>query len=242
MGMRRTLAAALVALAGSAVLAGCGESSRLNLRCMAGDIQRCWVLADMYATGTRVPRNLGRAAELYERVCASGVAEVCNTLGEMYDRDPAFDTRTGEVARLYELACSGAYLPGCVNLGFLAAEQDDFEGAAALYDRACSGGLEAGCHFLAAAYERGEGVRQDVPRAVALYERACDEAYVDSCLSLVTLFTEGALVERDLARTAGYYGRLIFIYDSGCEDGFERDCTERDRIRTRLMLLQAGAR
>ena len=55
----------LLLAAGAAVLAGCSDTARLDLRCLAGDIEGCQQLADMYATGNGAPLDVARAAALY---------------------------------------------------------------------------------------------------------------------------------------------------------------------------------
>jgi TPR repeat protein len=225
-----------VCLAASA----CSETSRLNLRCIGGDIQRCRQLGDMYATGTRVPRDVPRAAELYEKVCEAGVADVCNTLGEMYEQGAvpvAGAARRGE--ELFSRACSDGSTPGCLNVGLVLASREEFEQAAVFYDRACTGGYTPGCHYLAAAAEKGEGVPRDVVRAVGLYDEACSADYVESCLALATLYQEGTAVPADTPKVMAYYGKALSIYNDGCEAGKAADCSERDRLRTRIALLVA---
>jgi len=210
----------------------------LNLRCMTGDLQRCRVLADMYATGRGVERNLGRAAELYRKVCDAGVGEICNTLGEIYDEVPGFEVSPQEIASLYDRACTLNSAAGCLNFGLFLTAAGQPENGVLFYDRACVSGLAAGCHHLAAANELGEGVRQDLPRAIELYEQACSSEYVDSCLALATLYTEGTLLPPDAAKVAGYNARALQIYIDGCEAGNSPDCLQRDRLRTRIQLQQ----
>jgi TPR repeat protein len=227
------LSAGLVAAASMA----CSEASRLNMRCIGGDMQRCRQLGDMYATCTGVGRDMPRAAELYEKVCDAGVADVCNTLGEMYEQQVVPSAAGSKRSEdLFNRACSGGSTPGCLNVGLLLSAREDFEQAARFYDRSCTGGLTAGCHYLAAAIEKGEGVAKDVTRAVSLYDEACDAEYIDSCLALATLFTEGTAVEADAARVTQYYAKVLQIYSDGCEAGNTRDCGERDRLRTRIAL------
>jgi TPR repeat protein len=215
----------------------CSEASRLNMRCIGGDLQRCKQLGDMYATGTGVARDMPRAAELYEKVCDAGVADVCNNLGEMYEQQvvpSAAGSKRSE--ELFNRACSGGSTPGCLNVGLLLSAREDFEQAVHFFDRSCTGGLAAGCHYLAAAIEKGEGVPRDVTRAVSLYDEACDAEYIDSCLALATLFSEGTAVDADAARVTQYYTKVLQIYNYGCEAGNTRDCDERDRLRTRIAL------
>jgi hypothetical protein len=237
---RRIVLCVLLAAAGAIVLAGCSGASRLNLRCMAGDLQRCRQLGDMYANGNGVAQDYARAAALYERVCEAGVAEVCNTLGQIYEHVPGFESETTRVPGLYERACTAGSANGCLNFGLVQASREEFEQAAILFERACLGAANAGCHELAGMYRNGEGVQKDVVHAVTLYEQACNADYVDSCLTLSALCTEGTEVERNTARAAQYDATALRIYDEGCQAGTERDCRERDRLKTRIALQAAG--
>ncbi len=229
------LAAALAA----AVAAGCSEASRLRSRCVGGDVNACVQIAEMYATGTRVPRDMTRAAEMYQHACDHGAVEVCNTLGEIYERGQQFDGGMQRAEDLFRMACGGSSQAGCTNLGLVLASRDDKKGAVALFDRACSAGLPAGCHHLAKAFERGDGVPASLARAIELHEKACGDAFADSCLALGDLFISAGRVERDAARAARYYGSALKLYDASCEAGHDRDCTERDKLRTRIAILLA---
>jgi TPR repeat protein len=230
------------ALAAAALLAGCSDASRLNIRCYAGDLQRCRQLGDMYANGNGVVQDYARAAALYERVCEAGVSEVCNTLGQIYEHVPGFESESGRVAGLYERACTAGSANGCLNFGLFRASQEEFEQAALLFDRACTGGANAGCHALAAAYQNGEGVQKDISRAVALYDQACSADHVDSCLTLASLYTDGADVERDPARAGRYNATAIRICDEGCQSGITSDCRARDQLKTRVALQAAAGK
>lgn len=207
---------------------------------MSGDLARCRELADMYIVGRDVPRDLGRGAQLYLKICDGGVAEACNTVGEIYEQVPGFEVSPSRVAELYRRACDGGVAAGCLNLGLFMSAAGNLEAGADLYDRACSAGLAAGCHHLAAAFEVGEGVQQNIPHAVELYDEACTaDLYVDSCLALASLFTESTIVTPDPVRAASYNQRALQIYEQGCEAGNATDCTRRDNLR-RLLAVQAA--
>jgi hypothetical protein len=232
----RLIAALCLAVGCAVALTACSNTSRLNLRCITGDLQRCRQLGDMYATGNEVPQDLVRAASLYERVCEAGVAEVCNTLGEIYERVPGFESESTRVLELYDRACHAGSATGCLNSGLQAASREEYGQAASLFDRACTNGAEAGCHHLGGLYRNGDGVEKDMTRAVALYEQACNADLVVSCDALATLFAEGKDVEPDGARAGRYLARIVEFYTLGCEAGVERDCRERDRYRSRAAL------
>ena len=241
-GSRRLFVFVLLAVAGAAALSGCSDATRLNLRCLTGDLQRCRQLGDMYANGNGVHQDYARAATLYERVCEAGVSEVCNTLGELYERVPGFESEAKRVPDLYERACTAGSATGCLNFGLVRASREEFAQAALLFDRACTGGSNAACFQLAGAYQRGEGVEADLARAVALYDQTCNADYVDSCLTLAALYTDGAGAEKDPQRAAQYLAAAHKIYDDGCQSGATRDCRERDRLKTRLALQSAAGK
>ncbi len=226
----------------AAAVCGCSEASRLRSRCVGGDVNACVQIGEMYATGTRVPRDMGRAAEMYQHACDHGAMEICNTLGEIYERGQQFEGGMQRAEELFRVACGGGSQAGCTNLGLVLAARDDKRGAAALFDRACSAGWAAGCYHLAGAFERGDGVAASLVRAIELHEKACGDSFTDSCLALGDLFITGARVERDAARAARYYGSALKLYDASCEAGHDRDCTERDKLRTRVSILLAAQR
>jgi TPR repeat protein len=232
----------LLAAAGALLLAGCSDASRLNLRCTAGDLQRCRQLGDMYADGNGVAQDYARAAALYERVCEAGVAEVCNRLGQIYERVPGFESEEKRVPDLYERACTAGSANGCLHFGLVQASREQFEQAALLFERACFGADNQGCHELAGLYRRGEGVQQDMVRACDFYDQACNADFVESCLALGALYMDGTETKRDTARAAQYNGAALRIYDEGCQTGIERDCRERDRLKARVATLSAAGR
>src|SRR5512141_3075477 len=127
MNLRRPSLGACMSLAGALLLAACNQSSRLNLQCVAGDLQRCRQLGDMYVAGNGVPQDFARAASLYERVCETGVADVCTSLGDIYAHVPGFESEAKRVPALYERACTAGSAAGCLNWGLLASESEDHE-------------------------------------------------------------------------------------------------------------------
>ncbi len=238
--VRVILRAARVACA-VALLAACSQASRLDARCVSGDVAVCTELGDMYASGRGVPRDLGRAAGAYQRACDGGVADVCTTLGEVVERmDPA-EGGLPRAEQLFTKACDLGSAHGCLRLGLLAAAREDKTRALSLYQKSCDGGWAPGCHQLALTYEQGDGVAKDVPKALALYSQACDDESVESCVAAGTLYLGGeAVVVRDLLAATRLYGKALSLYKEGCEAGNQPDCTEQDRMRTRLAVISTG--
>lgn len=232
----------VLVLALATIAAACSETSRLKGRCTGGEVAACIELGEMYATGNRVTRDMGRAAELFQQACTLGAADVCNRLGEIFERGQELEGGMTRAEELFRQACNGGSPPGCLNLGLAASSRDDNKHATELFERSCTAGWTPGCHHLALAFDRGEGVLQDLNRAVALYEDACSNKYPDSCLALGALFIAGDRVERDVVRANRYYGAALKVYDENCQAGNPADCRERDKLRTRVAILGAARR
>jgi len=207
---------------------------------MGGDVAVCIQLGEMYATGNRVPRDMSRAAEMYQQACDQGAVEVCNTLGEIYEKGQELEGGMARAEQLFRIACDGGSAAGCLNLGLALASRDDKKTAAGLFERSCTAGWTAGCHRFALALENGEGVLPDLSRAIVLYDEACSNKFVDSCLAIGALFVTGDRVERDVVRATRYYGTALKLYDESCQAGRANDCKERDRLRTRVAILLAS--
>jgi TPR repeat protein len=237
--IRISAAAATLALAG-VWISGCSEASRMETRCMTGDVAVCIQLGDVYANGRGVARDLGRAARAYDRACAGGAVDVCNTLGEIVEQTGAVEGGIARAEQLYAKACEGGSSRGCLNLGLVAAGREDFVRAFLLYQKSCDGGWAAGCHQVAAAYQEGEGVAKDVIKALAVYTETCDSEYVESCTVAAGLYLAGAVVARNVEAALRLYGRALQVYIQSCKTGVDADCAEADKLRNRVTLLAAA--
>jgi TPR repeat protein len=233
---RASAAVAALALAGL-WLSGCSEASRMETRCVSGDVPVCVQLGDMYANGRGVPRDLGRAARAYDRACSGGAVDVCNTLGEIVEQTGAIEGGITKAEQLYVKACEGGSSRGCLNLGLVAAGRDDLVRAFALYEKSCNGGWAPGCHHVAASYEQGEGVTKDVVKALAVYTQACDNEHIESCTVAAGLYLAGEVVSKNVEAALRLYGKSLQIYTASCKAGNEADCAEADKLRTRVTLL-----
>ena len=229
-----------LALLATVVAQGCSQASRLRARCLAGDNVVCAQLGEMYVAGRGVPRDLGRAAEMYERACDGGMPDVCNTLGEIHERSGDLEGGMARATELYQKACDGGSSAGCLNLGLVFAAREEKAKAVALYERSCAGGWAAGCHQLAVCYEQADGVARDIQRAIALYSQACDGEHGDSCVAAGNLFAAGEQVARDVVVAMQFYGKGLKLFNEACEGGSQGGCTERDRLRSRMAILSAG--
>jgi TPR repeat protein len=141
---------------------------------------------------------------------------------------------------MYETACNGGSSAGCLNLGLAFAAREDKARAVALYERSCNGGWAPGCHQLAVSYHQGDGVAKDIGKAMALYDQACDGDNLESCTTAAEVYARGEELPRDAAAAAARYAKAIKSLDLGCQAGSDRDCNERERLKTRLTLLSAA--
>jgi TPR repeat protein len=72
----------------------------------------------MHNTGRGVPRDVGRAAVLYERGCRGGDGSGCNNLGTLYEFGSLGLAPDEErAAALYGEACEKGDAQGCGNVG-----------------------------------------------------------------------------------------------------------------------------
>jgi TPR repeat protein len=224
----------------AALAAGCSQASRLDAKCVAGDVQACSQLGDMYADGRGVPRNLARAGQSYERACDLGAPDICNTLGEIVEVTGDVDGGSRRAEQLFQKACQGGSSPGCLNLGLAAAAREELALAASLYEKSCDGGWAPGCHQLGLSYQEGEGVAKDTVKAITLFVQGCDGEFVESCVLLGNLYAAGEAAPTDNAQAVTFYAKALKIYQDSCTVGIEADCTERDRLRTRIVIVSSG--
>ena len=191
----------------AAVVAGCSQASRLDTKCVAGDVIACTQLGDMYANGRGVPRDIVRAGQAYERSCNLGAPDVCNTLGEIIEMTGDLDGGTRRAELFFQKACEGGSLPGCLNLGLAAAAREELTLAASLYERSCDGGWAPGCHQLGLSHQEGLGVAKDIAKAVALFSHACDGEFVDSCVLLGNLYAAGVETPKDKTQALAFFAK-----------------------------------
>ena len=152
--------------------------------------EACADLAMLVRDGKGGPRDLPRAAELFEIACRGEIAGACVDLGlAVYDPPRGADV-TPEPARAVEL-----FFNGC--------NQVDPEAAGDPLARACDA--------LGRAYEEGQGVennRKDPSKASDLYIKACDAKHAPGCVHA------GRLV---MARKVpGKVEDAVALFDHGC--------------------------
>ncbi len=179
-----------------------GDLDDCTLQCERGHLPSCVRLGNIYFEGKRVPKDLARAAELYELPCTFHLAEACFNRGQIY----ASEHDAEHAAKYLSRACDGGLARGCGNLGIAYEAGDgvarDAAHAAALYKTACDGGDMRGCSNLGVLYMNGDGDRPDPVAAAHLFETACTGGNAGACGNLGSCYESGRGEVRDPTRAA----------------------------------------
>jgi TPR repeat protein len=131
--------------------------------CDGGGGRGCTNLGAAYEKGEDVPKDLARAAALYQRGCdgkdALGDGEDalgCFNLGLLYAQGAGVPKDVARAAALYKQGCDRGYALGCFNLGVMYQEgvgvfNKDATLAASFLGLACDSGVTQACELFAAA-------------------------------------------------------------------------------------------
>jgi hypothetical protein len=188
-----------------------------TLQCHRGHLPSCVRLGNIYASGTRVGKDLATAAQLYEVPCAHGIGVACSNRASIF----AHDHDATHAAQYYERGCDSDDAGGCFQLADLYEKGTgvprDPRRAAGLYERACSGGDLRGCANLGILAMQGDGVERDDARAVVLFRQACDGGNAGGCGNLGSAYRVGRGVPRDETRASELYQRA-------CSGGAKNFC------------------
>lgn len=192
----------------------------LARRCSNNDYAVCRELAQAYAQGANVERDLARAASLYEQACSGKDALGCYEFGRAAVQGLGMAPAPARAIGPLELACEGGEPSACTMLGYLIQRGEGIESnqprALALYERGCREGDYVGCHNLARQYLVGQGVSRSPARAAALYRTACEAGMGPSCHALAELAQRGQARSDNAAR--------VELYRKGCSAGYAPSC------------------
>jgi len=119
--------------------------------CEHDDLDACMQLARLYDSNS-AERNIGRAIELYQRVCKHRrVEEPCLALGRILQRTPSESDRA-RAALVFQEACDNGSAEGCFEAARMHETGQgivrDRDRAEALYRRACADGFDESCQAL----------------------------------------------------------------------------------------------
>lgn len=121
----------------------------LDQACTLRDAAGCYNLGVMHHYGHGVPKDTGRAAELYAEACGMKAGVACYNLGLMHAAGEGRAVDHEQAATLYGRACELGSSEGCFSLGMMyfsgQGVRRSFENARSLFLNACDLGNHDGC-------------------------------------------------------------------------------------------------
>jgi len=185
------------------------------------DATACSILALEFETGRSLPRDLTRAAGLYEQACELGDLEACTIVGSMYHTGQGVTRDAARAVRFHERACDGGELLGCESLGLMyetgSGVLQDYSRAAALYRDACEGDLATACNRVGLLLQNGQGVPANPEGALDRFAEACDGGNLEGCVNLGVGYERGEGVDPDPQQA-------FTLYEYACNNGEMLGC------------------
>ena len=194
-----------------------------------GDAAAQYNLGVRYEDGQGVPKDVGKAADLYQKAANQGHAGAQFNLGLLYVYGRGVSKDLGKAAELFQKAANQGHAGAQNNLAWLYENgwgvPQDFGKATELYQKAANQGNQdaianlkrlskpaepkqgdAATQFsLALQYENGEGVPKDLGKAAELYQKAADQGNAAAQNNLGALYENGEGVPKDLRKAAELY-------------------------------------
>jgi TPR repeat protein/uncharacterized RDD family membrane protein YckC len=164
-----------------------------------------------YETGQGVPKDFGKAADLYQKSADRGNASAKNNLGRLYENGEGVPKDLRRAANLYQKAADQGNAFAQNNLGWLyqtgQGVPKDLRKALSLYQKAADQGNAFAQSNLGSTYQNGEGVAKDLKKAAGLYQKAADQGNAFGQNSLGWLYENGRGVPKDLRKAAELFQR-----------------------------------
>ena len=148
----------------------------------------CVNLGLMFANGTGVPADQGRAATLFQGACNASVGAGCDHFGLALQFGRGIQSDQARAIDTFKKGCDLHNAEAC-NRRALMAERGqggpkDSVTAVSFYQKSCDFGDAFGCGNLANHLATGDGVPKDATRANTLRKAACDKGDAPACASL----------------------------------------------------------
>jgi hypothetical protein len=176
-------------------------------------------LGRRYYNGEGVPRDLGKAAELFQKAAEQGNADSQNNLGRLYYNGEGVPRDLGKAAELFQKAAEQGNADAQRALARLFVRGEgvprDLGKAAELYQKAAYQGNVDAQFSLALLYEKGEGVPKDLGKAAELYQTAANQGDAEAQFNLGLLYEKGEGVPEDSAKAGE-------LYHQAANQGFEQ--------------------
>lgn len=174
----------------------------------AGFVEASTRMAELYFSGALVPRDIGKAAELFER-SPGGVPD-----GALLEIADYFQGRAGDEPKArhyYEAAAERGQAEAAGRLGDIffhgRGTASDLAQAEHYYELSPSGVPDEAKLAFGDAYRDGTGVATDGQRARRYYEAALLVQPQEAAERLASMLYSGEVVPRDLVAAAEYYDR-----------------------------------
>jgi serine/threonine protein kinase/TPR repeat protein len=206
------------------VAAACtsGATAECEAACAAHRPGSCQKLAEALEKGLGAPRDIARAATLYQTACDDGSPAACNNLGALYALGDGVAKDGAKAVALYTRACDLRSATSCVNLGAM-----HFEGngvpkneslGARFFLRGCEAGEPMGCFNVSIAYGEGRGVPKDPAQSFAFADRACTMGARAGCARIALAKIAGEGATKDVKAGLAQLDAMCTRHESaGCE-------------------------
>ena len=176
-----------------------------------------------YRYGQGVPKDLSKAAELYQKAADQGDVNAQYRLAQLYEKGDGVPQDFRKAAELYQKAADRGATAAQYYLGVFYEKGQgvpkDLSKAAELYQKAADGGAVFAQINLGLLYEKGEGVPKDLSKAAELYQKAADRGNAKAQDALGWLYENGEGVPKDLEKAKELYQKAA---DQGLEQAISR--------------------
>jgi TPR repeat protein len=190
--------------------------------CAKGSANACRFMGTLRLSGTKVPKDVARAAQDFERACDAKELKSCVDAATLIFEGRDGVTQNAEKgAQLAKKACAGGFGPGCrlVAISQLqgAGQSRDDAGALKLLEKACADGDGESCAGTGLLYRHGLGTAPNPGFAVGFFEKACQAKYGYGCALLAAARYDGLGGSKDIEGTRAALTRA-------CTTGYSPAC------------------
>lgn len=191
----------------------CVEDPRL--RCAAGELTQCLVVAEHYRDSSSTDHDLRLATTYYERACNAGEHSACGALGTMALFGEGQPRDLEKAGRFLTRACDGKHAASCTRLGEVASAIHQTSRAVTLWTLACDLGDVRGCTWVS------DRTRTGTERCDALSAACADQSTLACALLSARVATNECTWDQEhrLQRTAW-----------ACEAGEPEACVQWARL------------
>jgi uncharacterized protein len=189
--------------------------------CERGAPKGCFWTGQLYEEGKSVPKDLARAAGLYQKACEGGDPDTCVNWARLYQGE-GLPEDFPRAAAILDRGCKGGSAISCFNLASLHKSGHgvarDPERASALLAESCRLGFARGCDP-AALVPKPTPEPTRLPPLVEEFQDRCARGDGESCVALGVAAIRGlGGVPRDLSRASELFGESCLRgYDPACD-------------------------